>query len=195
VRLDGAVESAVRLGSRMRSPTWSRPVDPREAGPRDLRPVILRVDGRADRRRDDVPGSRPCRAAPGRHGRAPVRAHGLRPAREPRRRGVEDHAGLESPTVSPLRDSDWVAVRVMVPRSRPTTSWTSCTHSAPRDPGPVRSTPPHMTVADEGHPVPRCRGGPGGPRASTSSILRDAGDPVELARRYYEQGGRRGDVP
>lgn len=25
--------------------------------------------------------------------------------------------GLESPTVSPLRDSDWVAVRVMVPRS------------------------------------------------------------------------------
>jgi ATP phosphoribosyltransferase len=26
--------------------------------------------------------------------------------------------GLESPTVSPLRDSDWVAVRVMVPRAR-----------------------------------------------------------------------------
>jgi ATP phosphoribosyltransferase len=25
--------------------------------------------------------------------------------------------GLESPTVSPLRDSDWVAVRVMVPRA------------------------------------------------------------------------------
>jgi ATP phosphoribosyltransferase len=24
--------------------------------------------------------------------------------------------GLESPTISPLRDSDWVAVRVMVPR-------------------------------------------------------------------------------
>jgi len=24
--------------------------------------------------------------------------------------------GLESPTVSPLRDSDWVAVRAMVPR-------------------------------------------------------------------------------
>jgi ATP phosphoribosyltransferase len=24
--------------------------------------------------------------------------------------------GLESPTVSPLRDRDWVAVRVMVPR-------------------------------------------------------------------------------
>jgi ATP phosphoribosyltransferase len=26
--------------------------------------------------------------------------------------------GLESPTISPLRDSDWVAVRVMVPRAR-----------------------------------------------------------------------------
>lgn len=26
--------------------------------------------------------------------------------------------GLESPTISPLRDSDWVAVRVMVPRTR-----------------------------------------------------------------------------
>jgi ATP phosphoribosyltransferase len=25
--------------------------------------------------------------------------------------------GLESPTVSPLRDTDWVAVRVMVPRA------------------------------------------------------------------------------
>ncbi|HEV7848227.1 MAG TPA: ATP phosphoribosyltransferase, partial [Mycetocola sp.] len=26
--------------------------------------------------------------------------------------------GIESPTVSPLRDKDWVAVRVMVPRER-----------------------------------------------------------------------------
>ena len=33
--------------------------------------------------------------------------------------------GLESPTVSPLQNKDWCAVRAMVPRGRgPTRSWT-----------------------------------------------------------------------
>ena len=40
--------------------------------------------------------------------------------------------GLESPTVSPLRDPDWVAVRSWCPRRKPTGSWTSCTSSGAR---------------------------------------------------------------
>ena len=50
--------------------------------------------------------------------------------------------GLESPTVSPLRDSDWVAVRVMVPRveTQPPHGRAVRTRR-PRDPGQRRSTP------------------------------------------------------
>ena len=39
--------------------------------------------------------------------------------------------GLESPTVSPLHNEGWVAVRAMVPARRPSGSWTTCTTSAP----------------------------------------------------------------
>ena len=106
-------------GSRMRSPTSSRPAPrsrsraSRSSAPSSWsrrRVLIASKPGRAGAR-DAAPPH------PGRHGRPPVRAHGLRPARRTsstRRR--RSRPGLESPTVSPLRDSDWVAVRVMVPR-------------------------------------------------------------------------------
>ena len=35
--------------------------------------------------------------------------------------------GLESPTVSPLHNEGWVAVRAMVPPRKPSGSWTTCT--------------------------------------------------------------------
>ena len=56
---------------------------------------------------------RGCR---GRHG-PHLRHDRLRRAGEPRRRGRRITPGLESPTVSPLQDRAWVAVRAMVPRS------------------------------------------------------------------------------
>ena len=39
--------------------------------------------------------------------------------------------GLESPTVSPLQETGWVAVRVMVEAKESTTSWTVSTESVP----------------------------------------------------------------
>ena len=62
-----------------------------------------------------------------------------------RAEGVEEAVrltpGIESPTVSPLHDKGWVAVRAMVPRRRPTRSWTSCGRSAPAASSSPTSTP------------------------------------------------------
>lgn len=44
-------------------------------------------------------------------------------------RAVALTPGLESPTVSPLHNEGWVAVRAMVPSRRPSGSWTICTTS------------------------------------------------------------------
>ncbi len=113
-RRRGGVRGAARAW-RMPWPTWSRPA-PRSArqGLEIFGPVILESDRRAHRR--SRAGSRAGDLPPppaGRHGRAPLRAHGLRPARptsSSRRRAITP--GFESPTVSPLRDTGWVAVRV-----------------------------------------------------------------------------------
>ena len=151
--------------SRTPSPTSSRPARTlRKQGLEIFGPVILRVRRRAHRRRRRRADGLDDAAAPpaGRHGRPPVRADGLRPARatcSTRRR--RSRPGIESPTVSPLRDPEWVAVRVMVPRVE-----TNHVMDAPvrarraRDPGHARSTPRGSDghgVATPRHPVPRRR--------------------------------------
>ena len=52
-----------------------------------------------------------------------------------------------------------------------------------------------MTPRRPGHPLPRRRRAAGWSRASTSSDLRDAGDPVELAQALRRRGRRRADLP
>jgi ATP phosphoribosyltransferase len=118
VRLDGAVESAVRLG------VADAVADVVETG-RTLEmqgleifgPVILQSAAVLIAAKADVPGLDTLRR----------RLQGVKVAHQyvlmdyDLPAGLVDAAskitpGLESPTVSPLRDSDWVAVRVMVPR-------------------------------------------------------------------------------
>ncbi len=121
VRLDGAVESSVRLG------VADAIADVVETGS-TLRAAGMEVFG------DPILESEAVLI--GRSGHAPQgvdvlirRLHGVITARSyvlldyDIRRDLVDRAadltpGLESPTVSPLRDSDWVAVRSMVERSK-----------------------------------------------------------------------------
>jgi ATP phosphoribosyltransferase len=118
VRLDGAVESAVRLG------VADAVADVVETGSTlekqglvTFGPVILESSALLIASKPDVPGLETLRR----------RIQGVMVAHQyvlmdydlPAR--LVDAAskitpGLESPTVSPLRDSEWVAVRVMVPR-------------------------------------------------------------------------------
>lgn len=118
VRLDGAVESAVRLG------VADAVADVVETG-RTLEqqgleifgPVILQSCAVVISARADVPGLETLR----RRLRGVMVAHQYVLMDYDLPAGLVDAAskitpGLESPTVSPLRDSDWVAVRVMVPR-------------------------------------------------------------------------------
>jgi ATP phosphoribosyltransferase len=119
VRLDGAVESAVRLG------VADAVADVVETG-RTLEkqgleifgPVILQSTAVLISARADVPGLDTLRR----------RLQGVMVARQyvlmdydlPAdlvEKASKITPGLESPTVSPLRDTDWVAVRVMVPRA------------------------------------------------------------------------------
>lgn len=105
--------------------------------------------------------------------------------------------GLESPTVSPLQDSDWCAVRAMVQKSQTNNIMDELYELAPAPSSSARSTPAasssaptkekKMTVAirvipcldvDAGRVV----------KGINFEGLRDAGDPVELARRYNEAG-------
>jgi ATP phosphoribosyltransferase len=119
VRLDGAVESAVRLG------VADAVADVVETG-RTLQtqgleifgPVILQSSAVIIAARDDVPGLDTLR----RRLRGVMVAHQYVLMDYDLPADLVDAAsmvtpGLESPTVSPLRDSDWVAVRVMVPRA------------------------------------------------------------------------------
>jgi len=118
VRLDGAVESAVRLG------VADAVADVVETG-RTLEmqgleifgPVILESSAVLIAAREDVPGLDTLR----RRLRGVMVAHQYVLMDYDLPANLVDAAskitpGLESPTVSPLRDSDWVAVRVMVPR-------------------------------------------------------------------------------
>jgi len=120
VRLDGAVESSIRLGvADAVADVVSTGTTLRTSGLEVFGEPILVSDAVLIGRRGADP-----------HPGIDVlirRLHGVLVARRyvlmdyDIRRELVDQAsaltpGLESPTVSPLRDSDWVAVRVMVPR-------------------------------------------------------------------------------
>jgi ATP phosphoribosyltransferase len=118
VRLDGAVESAVRLGvADAVADVVETGTTLKRQGLEIFGPVILESTALLIAARDDVPGLQTLRR----------RIQGVMVAHQyvlmdydlPAEL-VDDASkitpGLESPTVSPLRDSDWVAVRVMVPR-------------------------------------------------------------------------------
>jgi ATP phosphoribosyltransferase len=119
VKLDGAVESAVRLGVATRSPTSSRrgrrcarrasrSSDPSSSSPRR----VLIGSGVEQARHGDA------RASPA--GRARCAASTSSSTTTcplvHLERATEAAPGFESPTVSPLHDPEWVAVRVMIPR-------------------------------------------------------------------------------
>jgi ATP phosphoribosyltransferase len=119
VRLDGAVESAVRLG------VADAVADVVETG-RTLEkqgleifgPVILQSTAVLISAAPGVPGLETLR----RRLQGVMVAHQYVLMDYDLPAALVDRAskitpGLESPTVSPLRDSDWVAVRVMVPRA------------------------------------------------------------------------------
>ena len=119
VKLDGAVESAVRLGvADAVADVVSTGTTLRKAGLEIFGPVILESEAVLIGSGVETAGRRHAAAPPaGRARRAPVRAHRLRRAgRAPRARPPRPRPGFESPTVSPLHDPEWVAVRVMIPR-------------------------------------------------------------------------------
>jgi ATP phosphoribosyltransferase len=118
VSLDGAVESAVRLGvADAVADVVSTGSTLRAQGLEIFGPVILESTAVLISARTDLPGITTLHR----------RLQGVLVARQ---YVLMDYdlplalleaasaitPGLESPTVSPLRDSDWVAVRVMVPR-------------------------------------------------------------------------------
>jgi ATP phosphoribosyltransferase len=119
VRLDGAVESAVRLGvADAVADVVSTGATLRAQGLEIFGPVILESAAVLISATSDLPGITTLQR----------RLQGVLVARQ---YVLMDYdlpialleaasaitPGLESPTVSPLRDSDWVAVRVMVPRA------------------------------------------------------------------------------
>jgi ATP phosphoribosyltransferase len=119
VRLDGAVESAVRLGvADAVADVVSTGTTLRQQGLEIFGPVILESTAVLISARDDLAGLSTFQR----------RLQGVLVARqyvlmdydlpaELIERASAITPGLESPTVSPLRDRDWVAVRVMVPRA------------------------------------------------------------------------------
>jgi ATP phosphoribosyltransferase len=120
VPLDGAVESAVRLGvADAVADVVSTGTTLRKAELDIFGPVILESTAVLIGAPDEKPGLATLRR----------RLQGVLVAREfvimdydlPERLldvATAIAGGIESPTVSPLRDKEWVAVRVMVPRSR-----------------------------------------------------------------------------
>ncbi len=120
VPLDGAVESAVRLGvADAVADVVSTGTTLRKAELDIFGPVILESTAVLIGAPDEKPGLATLRR----------RLQGVLVARQfvimdydlPERlldQATAIAGGIESPTVSPLRDKDWVAVRVMVPRER-----------------------------------------------------------------------------
>jgi len=118
IRLDGAVESAVRLGvADAVADVVETGTTLRKQGLEIFGPVILESQAVLIGARDNIPGI----------GTLHRRLQGVIVAREfvlmdydlPARlleQAVALTPGVESPTVSPLRDKDWVAVRAMVRR-------------------------------------------------------------------------------
>lgn len=119
VRLDGAVESAVRLGvADAVADVVETGSTLRKQGLEIFGPVILRSVAVLIAAHDEVPGLATFR----RRIQGVMVAHQYVIMDYDLPAQLVDRAsaitpGLESPTVSPLRDSDWVAVRVMVPRA------------------------------------------------------------------------------
>lgn len=119
VRLDGAVESAVRLGvADAVADVVETGSTLRKQGLEIFGPVILESTAVVIAARDDVPGLETLR----RRIQGVMVAHQYVLIDYDLPAELVDTAskvtpGLESPTVSPLRDSGWVAVRVMVPRA------------------------------------------------------------------------------
>jgi len=119
VRLDGAVESAVRLGvADAVADVVETGSTLRKQGLEIFGPVILESNAVLIAARDDVPGLEKLR----RRIQGVIVAHQYVLIDYDLPAELVDRAsavtpGLESPTVSPLRDTGWVAVRVMVPRS------------------------------------------------------------------------------
>ena len=118
VRLDGAVESAVRLGvADAVADVVETGSTLRKQGLEIFGPVILESTGVVIASSAVVPGLETLR----RRLQGVMVAHQYVLMDYDLPAGLIDAAsritpGLESPTVSPLRDSGWVAVRVMVPR-------------------------------------------------------------------------------
>jgi ATP phosphoribosyltransferase len=118
VPLDGAVESAVRLGvADVIADVVETGTTLRQAGLEIFGPVIIESEAVLISRPGDIPGT----------ARLLRRLRGVMVARRfvlldydlPAH--LVDQAtaiagGRESPTISPLRDPEWVAVRVMIPR-------------------------------------------------------------------------------
>lgn len=119
VSLDGAVESAVRLGvADAVADVVSTGATLRAQGLEIFGPVILESEAVLISAKADLPGIETLRR----------RLHGVWVAKQyvlmdyDLPQALIDEAslitpGLESPTVSPLRDPAWVAVRAMVPRN------------------------------------------------------------------------------
>lgn len=119
VSLDGAVESAVRLGvADAVADVVSTGATLRAQGLEIFGPVILESEAVLISAHPDIPGIETLRH----------RLHGVWVARQyvlmdydlPQallEKASEITPGIESPTVSPLRDPEWVAVRAMVPRA------------------------------------------------------------------------------
>lgn len=119
VRLDGAVESAVRLGvADAVADVVSTGATLEAQGLAIFGPVILESEAVLISAKTDLPGIDTLRG----------RLHGVWVAQQYVLMDYDlplaliDQAsaitpGLESPTVSPLRDPEWVAVRAMVPRN------------------------------------------------------------------------------
>ncbi|GAB3270508.1 ATP phosphoribosyltransferase [Microbacterium sp. Root53] len=118
VPLDGAVESAVKLGvADAVADVVSTGTTLRQAGLEIFGPVLLESEAVLITGPKDVEGTETLLR----------RLRGVMVARQyvmvdydlPAKlvdRAVEIASGIESPTISPLRDPEWVAVRVMVPR-------------------------------------------------------------------------------
>lgn len=118
VPLDGAVESAVQLGvADAVADVVSTGTTLRQAGLEIFGPVLLESEAVLIQGPHEAPGVETLLR----------RLRGVMVARRyvmvdydlPAKlvdRAVEIASGIESPTISPLRDPEWVAVRVMVPR-------------------------------------------------------------------------------
>jgi ATP phosphoribosyltransferase len=118
VRLDGAVESAVRLGvADAVADVVETGSTLKKQGLEIFGPVILESSAVLIAAKDDVPGLETLR----RRIQGVLVAHQYVLMDYDLPANLVEAAskitpGLESPTVSPLKDSEWVAVRVMVPR-------------------------------------------------------------------------------